>query len=107
MEYGYYGSEHLKKVISKFITPHAAVFSSAKAKEIFVKYGITPAEFLRPFGEYGEYAGNIEYNPFPDINNSNNGKMSLNYTSFYFLLRAKLSVFYFIKYQFAYYIEII
>lgn len=75
MEEGSYHTAQLKRIINKYITPHAAVFSSAKAKEIFVKFGITPAEFLRPFGEYGEYAGSAEYNPFPDINNSNNGKL--------------------------------
>ena len=63
----------LKRTINKFITPHAAVFSTERVKNLFVKYGLTPAEFLRPFGVYN---GVTYYDPFPDTNNPNNGKLA-------------------------------
>jgi hypothetical protein len=62
----------LKRTISKFITPHAAVFSTDKVKKMFIKYGLTPAEFMRPFGVYN---GKTYYDPFPDANSSDNGKL--------------------------------
>lgn len=63
----------LKRTLNKFITPHAAVFSTDKVKQMFVKYGLTPAEFLRPFGLYN---GITYYTPFPDASSSTSGKLS-------------------------------
>jgi len=61
----------MKNTISRFITPHAAVFSSDKVKQMFEKYDLTPAEFLRPFGIYN---GTTSYDPFPDSHNPTNGE---------------------------------
>ena len=57
----------LKRTLNKYITPHAAVFSSDRVKKMFEKYGLTPGEFMRPFGAYN---GTTHYNPFPNSNNS-------------------------------------
>ena len=63
----------LKRTLNKYITPHAAVFSSDRVKKMFEKYGLTPAEFLRPFGVYN---GVTHYNPFPNSNNSIPGRIN-------------------------------
>lgn len=68
MEAGSSEINELKRTISRFITPHAVVFSTKKVKQMFVRYGLTPAEFLRPFGVYN---GVTYFNPFPDATASN------------------------------------
>lgn len=73
-----YGNTDIKKVLRKYISPHALVFSSDKARGMFKNYGMTPAEFLRPFGMYN---GATHYNPFPDPQNANIGKFGLLITS--------------------------
>ncbi len=66
MEAGNHEMDFLKRILNKYFTPHTAVFSSDRVKKMFEKYGLTPGEFLRPFGRYN---GTINYNPFPTNHN--------------------------------------
>lgn len=43
-------SDRLKYQLSQYFSPMAVVFSTDNFQKMIQKYGLTPAEFLRPFG---------------------------------------------------------
>ena len=65
-------SRTLRQTLRRFIAPHGLVFSSEGVKEIFARFGLSTAQFLRPFGIHNSI---IKYDPFPDNKDNTTGKL--------------------------------
>ena len=70
-------SRTLRQTLRRFIAPHGLVFSSEGVKEIFARFGLSTAQFLRPFGIHNSI---IKYDPFPENKDNTTGKA--NYSMF-------------------------